>query len=64
MKRSFPEFRSPSLVVPLIGNTVVGLAYLLTRSPKAPMGAHIAMRVAAVLHGPDPTVPQPPHYPG
>ena len=58
----FAEFRGPGLVQPLIGNGVVTLAYLLAGNPLAPIIAHTAMHVAAVLHGMGTTAQLPPHY--
>jgi hypothetical protein len=58
----FPEFRGTSLVAPIIGNGVMSLASLLTMSPIAAIGAHVAMHIAAVLHGAGTTLQLPPHY--
>ena len=58
----FPEFRGAALIAPLLGNAAFTLAYLLTRSPLAPMLGHMAMHTAAVLHGMESTVQLPPHY--
>jgi hypothetical protein len=58
----YPEFRGPMLQGPLIGNAVLTLAYLLTGSPLAPIGGHVAMHIAAVLHGPGSAIQLPPHY--
>jgi hypothetical protein len=58
----FPEFRGAALAGPLIGNAVVTLSYLATRSPVAPITAHVAMHVAAVLHGMESAPQLPPHY--
>jgi hypothetical protein len=46
----------------LIGNAVVTAAYLLAGNPLAPVLAHVIMHVAAVLHGMETTMQQPPHY--
>jgi hypothetical protein len=58
----YAEYRNPSVIGPLIGNGVMSLATLLTMNPIAAVGAHIAMHVAAVLHGIDTAVQLPPHY--
>jgi hypothetical protein len=58
----YPEFRGPALAGPVIGNGVLGLAYLLTSNPLSSVIGHVAMHVAAVLHGPATTVQLPPHY--
>ena len=58
----FTEFRGAALVAPVLGNSLLALSYVLTRSPLAPIGAHIAMHVAGVLHGMESVVQLPPHY--
>jgi hypothetical protein len=58
----FPEFRGSSVGAPIIGNGVMSLASLLTMSPIAAIGAHVAMHVAAALHGAETTLQLPPHY--
>lgn len=58
----FAEFRGPQLLQPLIGNTVFSLAYLLSGSPMAPVLAHAAMHVVAVIHAYGTSIPLPPHY--
>jgi hypothetical protein len=58
----FPEYRAAGLQAPIIGNSVMSLASLLTMSPLAALFSHIAMHMSAVLHGLDTTVQLPPHY--
>lgn len=58
----FAEFRGLSLLAPVFGNSLLTLSFVLTRSPLAPIGAHIAMHVAGVLHGMESVVQLPPHY--
>jgi hypothetical protein len=58
----YPEFRNSSLVAPIIGNGVMSLASLLTMSPVAAIGSHVAMHIAAILHGAETTLQLPPHY--
>lgn len=58
----FPEFQGPQLVQPLIGNTLFSAAYLLSASPAAPILAHVAMHIAAVVHVYGTSIPLPPHY--
>jgi hypothetical protein len=58
----YPEFRNSGLVAPIIGNGVMSLASLLTMSPIAAIGAHVAMHIAAILHGAETTLQLPPHY--
>jgi hypothetical protein len=60
----YPEFRNRRVLLPVTGNGIMSLAYLLTMSPLAPVGAHAAMHVAAVLHGAESTVQLPPHAGG
>jgi hypothetical protein len=57
----YTEFRGPAIMQPLIGNAIITLGYLLTMNPLTPVVAHIAMHVAAVLHGMATTVQLPPH---
>jgi len=57
----YTEFQNASLKGPLIGCGVMSVAYILTRNPLSPLLSHIAMHVAAVLHGLDSTVQLPPH---
>jgi len=59
----YPEYRSGGLMGPVIGNSVMSLASLLTMSPIAAVFSHIAMHVTAVLQGVETTVQLPPHYP-
>jgi hypothetical protein len=58
----FPEYRNASLIAPIVGNGVMSVASLLTVSPVAAIGAHIAMHIAAVLHGAETALQLPPHY--
>ncbi|HSA57483.1 MAG TPA: CPBP family glutamic-type intramembrane protease [Gemmatimonadaceae bacterium] len=58
----FVEFRGPQVMQPIIGNTLITLAYLLSGNPLAPVVAHVVMHVASVLHGMQTTVQLPPHY--
>jgi hypothetical protein len=57
----FVEFRGAQVVSPLIGNALITSGYLVTGSPFTPVVAHIAMHIAAVLHGMETTVQLPPH---
>lgn len=57
----FPEYRGAQLLGPLAACVVTGAAYLATKNPLAPLLAHAAMHVAAVLHGPAGTMQLPPH---
>jgi hypothetical protein len=60
----FPEFRGPELAQPLIGNTIITLAYLLSGNRASPIFAHIVLHVASVFHAYGTSIPLPPHYSG
>jgi hypothetical protein len=57
----YPEFRSPQVRAPMLGVGMMSLGYLLTTNPIAAVLSHVAMHIAAVLHGPETTVQLPPH---
>ncbi len=58
----YPEFRDKNIKLPLIGNTIITLAFLLSGSPLGSIISHTVMHIAAVLHGPETTSQLPPHY--
>jgi hypothetical protein len=58
----YPEFRGKNVIWPNVGNGVLSLAYLLTMNPLAAILPHMAMHVAAMIHGPKTTGQVPPHY--
>jgi hypothetical protein len=58
----FEEFRSVTLIQPLIGNAILTGGYLMTRNPMTPLLAHVIMHGAAVVHGMEGTSQLPPHY--
>jgi hypothetical protein len=58
----YPEFQGPHWNAPLIGNGIMSLSYLLTMNPLSAVLSHIAMHIAAVLHGISTTLQLPPHY--
>lgn len=58
----YPEFQGIAVLWPVFGVGVMSLAYLLTRSPLAPVLSHIAMHVAAVIYGIQSAMQLPPHY--
>ena len=58
----FPEFRGTAIAGPVVAGVLFGVAYLVARNPLVPIVAHVAMHVAAVLHGPAGTMQLPPHY--
>lgn len=58
----FPEFRGPAMTSALIGNGIMTLSYLATRSALSPLFAHLALHIAAVVYGYSSALPAPPHY--
>lgn len=58
----YPEYRGTGLFGPVIGNTAMTLGYVLASNPLAAVFSHIAMHIAAVLHGPAYVAQLPPHY--
>lgn len=58
----YPEYKGPQVAAPLIGNGIMSLGYLLTGNPGVAIVSHMAMHVAAVLHGPATASQLPPHY--
>ena len=58
----YPEYRGKGIVGPVIGNTTMTVGYLLTSNPLAAILSHVAMHIAAVLHGPASVMQLPPHY--
>jgi hypothetical protein len=58
----YPEYRGAGMVGPVIGNTTMTLGYLITNNPLTAIFSHIAMHIAAVLHGPASVMQLPPHY--
>jgi len=58
----FAEFRSAALIGPLIGNSIVAVAFLITRCGLVAIAVHIAMHITALLHGMETTSLLPPHY--
>jgi hypothetical protein len=60
----YPEYRDRDAVKPLVGNSVMTIAYLVTGNPLAAVLPHAAMHMAAIWHGRETTYQLPPHYPG
>ena len=58
----YPEFRGPQVFLIVAGVGVQSLACLLTGSPLPAVAAHLAMHLAAVLHGMESVAQLPPHY--
>ncbi len=58
----YPEFRGKKVIWANVGNGILSLAYILTLNPLAAILPHMAMHVAAMIHGKDTTGQVPPHY--
>jgi len=58
----YPELRGPEVLTIMIGVGITSLAYLITGNPLTPVLGHIAMHIAAVLHGLNTVAQLPPHY--
>jgi hypothetical protein len=54
--------RGPALGWVVVGNAIITSSYLLTGSPLAAILSHVAMHVAAVLHGMETSLRLPPYY--
>jgi hypothetical protein len=57
----YAEFRDKSVVLVLVGNTLITLAYLLSTNPIGAILSHTVMHVAATIQGPETTIQLPPH---
>jgi hypothetical protein len=58
----YPEFQNKQVFLPVFGVGVMSLAYIVTGNPIAPVLSHMAMHIAAVMHGLNSVVQLPPHY--
>jgi hypothetical protein len=58
----YPEYRGKNVLWTMFGNGILSLAFLLTMNPLAAILPHIAMHMAAMVHGKDSTGQVPPHY--
>mgnify|MGYP001096186588 CR=1 FL=1 len=58
----YPEFRNSQVWWTVLGNGLMTIAYLATGNPLAAILPHIAMHIAAMLHGRETTLQLPPHY--
>jgi hypothetical protein len=58
----YREFRNRKVVMVLIGNSLITLAYLVSTNPLGALVSHVAMHVAAVFRGPETVLQLPPHY--
>ncbi len=58
----YAGFQGPALGWVVVRNAIITSSYLLTGSPLATILSHVAMHVAAVLHGIKTTLQLQPHY--
>lgn len=58
----YTEFRNKSVLLVLLGNTIITLTFILSGNPLAAILTHTIMHVAAVFRGPETTIQLPPHY--
>ncbi len=58
----YKEFRNKSILMVLLGNTIITLTFIISGNPIAAVLSHTAMHVAAVIRGPETTLQLPPHY--
>jgi membrane protease YdiL (CAAX protease family) len=58
----YPEFRNRRVLLPVAGNALMVLAYVVTGNPLSAILSHAVMHIAAVLHGTEATVQLPSHY--
>jgi hypothetical protein len=58
----YREFRNRKVIMVLIGNSLITLAYLVSANPLGAVVSHAAMHVAAVFRGPETVLQLPPHY--
>lgn len=58
----FPEFQGPRLLMALVGNGILTLGYLATRSALSAVVGHVLMHMCAVVYGYASALPVPPHY--
>ena len=58
----YPEFRNKRVLMVLVGNSLITLAYLVSGNPFGSLISHSVMHMAAVLQGPETTIQLPPHH--
>ncbi len=58
----YSEFHGSYVVMITAGVGIMSLAYLITGNPFTPLLAHIAIHIAAVLHGLNTVIQLPPYY--
>ena len=47
----YPEYRGPAMRSPVVGCTILSIAYLLTANPLAAIGGHIILHLAMLRRG-------------
>jgi hypothetical protein len=57
----YGEFRNKSVIMVLVGNTLITLAFIVTGSPLGAIISHTVMHIAAAVVGPETTIQLPPH---
>ncbi len=58
----YKEFRNKSILLVLLGNSLITLIFIISRNPIGAILSHTIMHIAAVFRGPDTTIQLPPHY--
>lgn len=58
----YPEYRNKKIFWTMLGNGIMTLAYIVTLNPLGAILPHMAMHVAAMIHGRETTGQVPPHY--
>jgi hypothetical protein len=58
----YTEFQGSSMLLVLVGNTIITATYLVSGNPLAAVATHVIMHTMAVLHGMETTLQLPPHY--
>jgi len=58
----YPEYRGKQVMMTLVGNGIMTVAFLITGNPLAAVIPHCAMHIAAMWHGRETTYQLPPHY--
>ena len=58
----YPEFRNRKVILVLVGNLIITLAFLLSGNPLGSILSHAVMHIAAILQGSETTIQLPPHH--
>lgn len=58
----YPEYRGRQVLMTVVGNGIMTVAFLITGNPLAAIIPHCAMHIAAMWHGRETTYQLPPHY--